>query len=205
MIFKYIKSLLERRRGYIKYKAIPLCKKRELHYMQSNAEVFSKSGTRNTLRVKLNYLQNFTSNFGCLLDVYIDFSSPFKKYKIYKILSRKRCKEIIDSFKTRNVSDYVNIIEILKLYEGLDLKEDFLAYFLSKTSTSFSIFPEQPIFPIEFIDVAKSSREALYTKFSEFIHVILVEYMLIHNLMAISKFKLKQINSIDSFLKDIGK
>jgi|SRR5271157_1117883 len=161
---------------------------------------FKKSDLRKTYSVFYNYLENFSSNFGICLKAYYQEAKPWTKLKLNFILGR-RLWLIIESSQTRDITQYPTIYEIEKLHKWLNLETNFHKYFISKTCLSYSMFPGQQIIPD--IDFAKNEQDAIALKFSEFIYVIMTLYTLLHNLMFQSGYKLKCIQSIDTFLKDI--
>ena len=95
----------------------------------------------------------------------------------------------------------VRINDVYKLFKWLNLKKDFMVYLINKTHFSYSINGAD-IEPYK-----KNYKDTLVEKysmkFSEFVYLILSEYIILHNYMFVSKLKLKEIKSIDRWLRNI--
>lgn len=161
-----------------------------------------KKNNRFIMKVRFDTLQNMQRNFALPLAYYHDSCSKKEKEKLLSVLSQERILEILQSHKSGDSSKYITIPEIFKLYQKLNLKKDLIHYFSSKTHLSFSVFQNQePMAQMGFLN--KNVEEAMKKKLSEFIHVILSEYMMLHNFMWVSSCKLKEVKSIDTWMKSI--
>lgn len=162
---------------------------------------FDKEETKKVMKVHLDLLKNYISNFGLYLWVYYIRSGPIIRWKILRVLCFKRIKQIVASYTKKIEKDYITIIEIFLLCEKLKLNKDFLHYFISKTCMSYSIYKSQEVRPVAVTQHV--SEDDLYPKFSQFIYSILVEYIILHNLMFASGLKLKEITTIDRWMEDL--
>ena len=191
----YDEKVIERQRTFHRHKLGDLAKSRK---------AFSKKDCQRSFTVHYDVLKNFISNFGIYLSAYYKHNGLFTKAKLKAVLGEKRLRAIMESPKTHNVLDYVTINEVFKLFEKMNVKKDFLIYFRSKTYFSFSIFeevvPTPAVSPLFYGD----ENHTLAVKFSEFLYVILSEYIILHNLMFASGWKIQEVRSIDKWMKDIN-
>jgi len=168
---------------------------------QNLLPTFGKEGCKTIILVRLDLLRNYMSNFGTMLNSYC-LSNKQNFDKIISIIEEKRLKKIINSAINRKVKDYVTIQEIYELYDKLNLKTDFKNYFRSKTQFSYSVFKEHKIRAIS-NKFAFSKKDPVKVKFAQFIHMILCEYIALNNIMFVSGYKIKEIDSIDKWLSNI--
>lgn len=156
---------------------------------------YSKQEYTQLIKAHYKTLKKYMSQFGNYLDYYRGYSIV-NKLKLYILLGRQRTKNII---KNGNVQ----INEIYKLFKWLSLKKDFTVYLFNKTHFSYSINKSD-------IKIKKKwtfKDDIIYKhkmKFAEFIYLILAEYIILHNYMAVGNLKLKEIRSIDKWLKRIN-
>ncbi|HRZ18616.1 MAG TPA: hypothetical protein P5136_01040 [Methanofastidiosum sp.] len=202
-----MKLTLKDKEAFRKYLAIPLEERRFKHRQsmieQGNVK-FKKVRVKKILEVKYEYLCNFIGNFGLILRSYYATTTRMNRWRIRRAIGRERLADIMFSKQIGDNNVYATINEIYTLCKVLDLRKDFLCYLISKTNLSYSILPDQKLDPIPDVKLAQSETEAVADKLGEFLFVILSEYILIHNLMFASGYKLKQIESIDSFLTEIN-
>jgi hypothetical protein len=171
---------------------------RELGVAKGYYTKFSKKNVRITLKDRIDYLNNFICNFSLILKSKYDVSNFYTKLFLNLVLTSKRRKSIIDK------TSLVTMKEIIKLYKFFYNKKEFISYFRCKTNLSFAIKNIDWYWQIDnYCKIVEKESEAVSQKFSEFLHVILNEYLLIHNLMWASGYKLKSVDSIDEFLVDI--
>ena len=169
-----------------------------------NEHPFPKDYVLEVIRVRKETMKHFIWQFGVMLNAYMKVASNSNKKKVYSVLRGTRVNNIIGAVDGRNANHYVTIRELFELYIKLDLKKDFIKYFWSKTQLSFSVFEEDPIDAVICPFFHEGSIDnAIALKFSEFIHVILSEYALLHNMMYVSGYKTADIYSIDPWLEDI--
>ena len=147
-------------------------------------------------RVEVHYktLKKYMSQFGLYLDYYRGYSL-LNKLKLYILLGRKRTLNIIQTSE-------VQINEVYTLFKLLRLKRDFIVYLFNKTHFSYSINKSD-------IAIKKKmtlKNDVIYKhkmKFAEFVYLILSEYIILHNYMAVGNVKTKEVKSVDKWLKNI--
>ncbi len=154
---------------------------------------------KKTMEMRCGTIQHFLKTFPVMLDHYIIGCTRTQLKKLLEIISYDRIKEITNSSDEKKC---ITINEVFSVYQHLNLKHDFERYFVSKTELSYSVFDTHEIktVPYPFKD---KKYQPIKLKFAEFVHVILSEYILLHNLMWVSGRKLKKIKSIDKWLKNI--
>jgi hypothetical protein len=161
---------------------------------------FNPDDVRNTLTIRYNLLENYLREFGRYFPAYYQSIPKKTQNMIKKLLGKDRLCKISASSDKKLKSDYISINEVFNLFCKLDLKKDFERYFLTKTHLSFTIHNKK----IQASDEHnKTHIDAMGDKVPQFIHMILSEYIAIHNLMFISGYKIPEIKSIDRWLKDI--
>jgi len=164
---------------------------------------FNEEETKQRMIIHYTILENSIRNFGLYLWVYFTKSNIWTRFKMIRAIPYKRLQEIVVSYTKRIEEHYITINEVFKLAKALNLTNDFLSYFISKTNMSYTIFKNHEIHPAGLAVKNPEEHDNLKPKFSQFIYVILTEYILLHNIMYASEFKLKDVTSIDPWLKDL--
>jgi len=96
----------------------------------------------------------------------------------------------------------VKINEVYRVFKYIRLKGDFIDYLIRKTHFSFNIFNEMPEPETKTKKKANNDIELTKNKFAEFVYLILAEYIILHNYMWASKYKLKTTKHLDKWMKD---
>ena len=160
------------------------------------------ANTRNEYiqRIEVHYktLKKYMDEFRVYFEYYTYYCT-WNKIKIYLILGRERTRDIIKHGEP-------DIIEIYKLFKYLNLKKDFIIYLINKTNFSYNIY-NHIITPIDKSTYRFDIIFKLKMKFAEFIYLILAEYIILHNYMAVGNLRKKCITTIDEFMEiyDAGK
>ena len=162
---------------------------------------FDKEETKKTMKVHLDLLHNYISNFGLYLWVYYTQSGLLTRWRILRVMSFERLRRIVVSYTEKTEKDYVTVNEIFLLCAKLKLDKTFLYYFVSKTGMSYSIYKSHELWPVAVEQ--KMENDYLYSKFAQFVYSILVEYIILHNLMFASGLKLKEITTIDRWMENL--
>lgn len=92
----------------------------------------------------------------------------------------------------------VGIRDLLRLFLALDLRAEFAHYLLGKTHLSYSlgISELRPLSPPKLHD-------EIYSKFAEFVVLILAEYVILHNYMFVGRVRPPGVVSLDTFLRPV--
>ena len=164
---------------------------------------FDKRDLKKVISVRSNSMFNNMSQFGFYLAVYYKNSNFLKRIIITRILGKKRLYTIIDSVKKGDEKDFITINEVFSLFKWLNLKKDFMDYVQSKTQFSYSVLFTHEIKAITNKLFLTSQEQATKVKFAQFVYMILSEYILLHNLMFVSGYKLEEIRSVDKWMKNL--
>jgi hypothetical protein len=166
---------------------------------------FDKDNMKILQKVHFDTIRNYTSNFGFALDAYYKTANIFTKITLYRVMNKSRIYSICDASKNRTEKDYISINEVFNLCKNLNLKKDFLGYFLNKTQMSMSLSVHQPIKAVvkKKIFEKRGVNRAIRDKMAQFIYSIMVEYIILHNLIWASSYKLSGIESLDLWVEDI--
>lgn len=158
-----------------------------------------KRSSRSGQSMHLGLLRNYIENFGLYLKPYYAGAPLHRKIQLILVLGRKRIRQIIESSSTHEEEDYITINEVFDLFCKINLKNEFITYFVTKTQLSFSVFKSQKIKAASKGKrwIVNSEYEQLKHKFAQFIYCILVEYIVLHNLMFASNYRLPDVHSID--------
>ncbi len=167
---------------------------------------FDKKDTENIINVRYNSIYHNISQFGFFLEKYYLNSNLFKKILVHYVLGEKRFYAIIISAREKNEKDYVTINEVFSLFKWLNLKKDFMNYIQSKTQFTYSVTASNEIKAItNKLFFVGELNQALKIKFAQFVYMILSEYILLHNLMFVSGYKIKEIRTVDKWMENIIK
>lgn len=164
-----------------------LIKKRNEKYKNVVGALSKKEYSRRIL-VHYETINKYMSQFSEYLLYYM--AGNFIGYLKLRIILGKNFENIIDEKKP-------SINDIYKIFKWFNLKKDFLHYFLHKTHLSYDIYHN----PIPYLKKNKKNILDRYKeKFAEFIFLILSEYIILHNYMAVGNLKTKDIKTIDKFM-----
>lgn len=142
------------------------------------------------IKVHAKTLEKYLKNFGEFLTVYC-MSSARNMQEIKDFIGPDRLCAISAE------GDYPTINEVSLFFKKLNLKEEFTHYLINKTHFSYSLGKEiNPTFSSE------QYPHRAYNKFAEFVYIILCEYIVLHNYMWASKLRLKNIKTIDKFMRE---
>lgn len=166
-------------------------KHRSDRYGDTTSGSFNKNEYRLLIKAHSKTLRKYVGNFGLYLGVWTGSNRGN-----YKAVIGSIGEDAFDSIIHGKRS--IKISEVLKLYMDMDLKDDFQEYLIRKTHLSYELYPHKPK-PATIHD----DHGPMYTKFAEFVHLVLAEYIILHNYMVSSRLKDKSINSIDEFLKNV--
>jgi hypothetical protein len=165
---------------------------------------FNKEDMKILQKTHLDNLKNYISNFGIFLEAYYKTINIFQKMNLYRVINKKRIYEICNASKNKIEKNFVSINEIFDLCNKLNLKKDFLGYFLNKTQFSMSVYKSHPIRAVVKKKLfEKDYNKAFRDKMAQFVYSILVEYIILHNLIWVSCFKLSDVKSLDKWLEEI--
>lgn len=166
---------------------------------------FDKDSMKILQKVHFDNIRNYVSNFGFALDAYYNTANIYNKLTLHRVMNKKRIFEICEASKNRTEKQYITINEIFNLYKRLNLKKDFLGYFLNKTQMSIALYAHQPIRAVVKKKIFESggTNKAIRDKMAQFIYSIMVEYIILHNLIWASGYKLSDIESLDLWVEDI--
>jgi len=162
---------------------------------------FDKKECKNVILMRYASLYNYIVQFGFYLNSYYLASGFYKRFLIRNILGKERLYTILTSKKEK---DFITINEIFSLFRWLNLKKDFMNYIQSKTQFSYSVIQDNDIKAVSNCLAFSSTEYAFKIKFAEFVYIILSEYIMLHNLMFASGFKINKIKTIDQWMKDIN-
>lgn len=157
------------------------------------------------LRIKYIYrnLDKYMSQVNFYLKNYYEYSGRWTKYK-FKVLFGEKYLDLLMS------KQVIDIDDIYKIYKYFNLKKDFLTYFSQKThfSYGFTDYYFKYVTPKQIIRKMNKDKEEKYKlkiKLSEFVFIILSEYISLHNYMWSSKLKPKEVNCLDDWIEPMSR
>lgn len=162
---------------------------------------WSKNKYKRQIKASLEILKKYLSQFKIYFNEYY---SNQKKLCYHE----KLCGIKLLQLKKREPYFY----EIAAMVKNIPiLKKEFLEYFFSKTHLSFEINKiPKPIKQSKFATTQsflkyldeRNPKEGTNTKLAEFCFILLSEYIVLHNLIWVSKIKTKEIKTIDTWIKN---
>lgn len=153
---------------------------------------YSKAEYRRRIAVHADTLRKYLGQFGRWLAIWVTREDNLRLAE--SAFGRDRLEEVLAGAEP-------SIYEVYTLFTAKDLSREFGQYLLGKTHLSFDLGKEptpkdQPRF---------SQSGPYYSKLAEFVHIILAEYVVLHNYMFVSGLRAKEVRSIDRWLRPISR